>query len=295
MRRLFQGGTVVAPDGTMAAADVVIDGDHILEVGSGLDGDEMVDVTGKHLLPGLFDCHIHVGFPHIDFVGLARTPPGLLYYEAIDSLQKTIDCGITTIRDAGGSDLGMKLAVERGIVPGLIGMMVSGLTRGKLAMPGKSLRPHERVPGLDEYYKDRISSEELARLRKECDAKGVALHGELMDRAGWPEIPFDGEVLVSHQDALLLGGKVQAPPGYADHVVFPYPNDCETCGSRICVEMCSGQAIYPGEDGLPAFDREKCVHCGACIWNCEKERPGNPERSLVDFHAGTGGLHSAEN
>ena len=118
MRRLFQGGTVVAPDGTMAAADVVIDGDRILEVGSGLDGDEMVDVTGKHLLPGLFDCHIHVGFPHIDFVGLARTPPGLLYYEAIDSLQKTIDCGITTIRDAGGSDLGMKLAVERGIVPG---------------------------------------------------------------------------------------------------------------------------------------------------------------------------------
>jgi electron-transferring-flavoprotein dehydrogenase len=184
---------------------------------------------------------------------------------------------------------------QRGIVPGMIGMMVAGLTKGKIAMPGKPLRPHDRVPGLEDYYKGRISADEIARLRRECDAKGIALHGELMDRAGWPEIPFDGEMLVSHQDALLLGGKVQAPPGYADHVVFPYPNDCETCGSRICVEMCSGQAIYPGEDGLPAFDREKCVHCGACIWNCEKERPGNPERSLVDFHAGTGGLHSAEN
>ena len=184
---------------------------------------------------------------------------------------------------------------QRGIVPGMVGMMLSGLTRGKLAMPGKPLRPHERVPGLEEYYKNRISPEEIARLRRECDANGSALHGELMDRAGWPEIPFDGEVLVSHQDALLLGGKVQAPPGYDDHVTFPYPDECASCGSRICVEMCSGQAIYPGEDGLPAFDREKCIHCGACIWNCEKARPGDPEQSLVDFNAGTGGLHSAEN
>lgn len=118
MRRLFQGGTVVAPDGTMTTADVVIEGDRIVDVGSGLDADEVVDVTGKHLLPGLFDCHIHVGFSHIDFVKMARTPPGLMYYEALDGLQKTIDCGITTVRDAGGADLGMKQAVERGLIAG---------------------------------------------------------------------------------------------------------------------------------------------------------------------------------
>jgi len=118
MRRLFQGGTVVAPDGTTTTADFVVDGDRIVEVGSGLDGDEAVDVAGKHLLPGLFDCHVHLGFSHIDFVKMARTPPGLMYFEALDGLQKTIDCGITTVRDAGGSDLGLKLAVERGIVPG---------------------------------------------------------------------------------------------------------------------------------------------------------------------------------
>ena len=35
-----------------------------------------------------------------------------------------------------------------------------------------------------------------------------------MDRVGWPEIPLDGTLLVSHQDALLMGGKVQANPGY---------------------------------------------------------------------------------
>lgn len=184
---------------------------------------------------------------------------------------------------------------QKGVVPGMIGMMISGLTRGKINLPGKALRPHERVPTLEDYYKGRISAEEIGKLRDECAAKGKPLHGELMDRAGWPEIPFDGEMLVSHQDALLLGGKVTAPHGVADHVDFLYPNDCESCGSRICVEMCSGQAIQSDPKGRPFFEREKCVHCGACLWNCEMADPDKPERSKVTFEAGFGGLHSAEN
>ena len=35
-------------------------------VGTGLDGDEAVDVAGRTLLPGLFDCHAHVMFGHVD-------------------------------------------------------------------------------------------------------------------------------------------------------------------------------------------------------------------------------------
>jgi len=118
MRRVFTGGSVVAPDGSATVADVLIEGDHIVEVGSGLDADEAVDVTGKHILPGLFDVHIHLGMPHIDFVARARQAPGLLYYQAIASMQQTLDCGITTVRDAGGADLGMKEAVQRGIIAG---------------------------------------------------------------------------------------------------------------------------------------------------------------------------------
>jgi electron-transferring-flavoprotein dehydrogenase len=184
---------------------------------------------------------------------------------------------------------------QRGIVPGMLGMMLAGLSKGKLALPGRPLRPHERVGAVEKYYEGRISADEIERLRRECDARGVGLHDALMTRAGWPEIPFDGELLVSQQDALLLGGKVQAAPGFADHVTFALPGECETCGSRICIEMCSGQAIAPGPDGRPVFDREKCVHCGACLWNCEQPHPDDPERSRVVFTAGAGGFHSAEN
>ncbi len=184
---------------------------------------------------------------------------------------------------------------QKGVVRGMMGMALAGLTNGKLSLAGEPARPWERLSSIEQYYRGRISAGEIGRLRKECQIKGVSLHGALMQRVGWPAIPYDGQLLVSHQDALIMGGKVQAPPGYEDHVVFLYPELCEKCGTKICIELCSGQAITPGEGGVPDFDREKCVHCGVCLWNCAQPLPENPERTNIAFRAGTGGLHSAEN
>jgi electron-transferring-flavoprotein dehydrogenase len=180
-------------------------------------------------------------------------------------------------------------------VRGMLGMALAGLAHGRFALAGEPLRPCDRVPSIEDYYRGRIRADELEQLRKECSIKGTSLHATLMQRVGWPNIPYDGKLLVTHQDALLLGGKVQAPPGYADHVGFLYPELCEKCGTNICIELCSGQAITPGVGGVPVFDREKCVHCGACYWNCSQPVPNNPERTNIAFRAGTGGLHSAEN
>ena len=66
---------------------------------------------------------------------------------------------------------------------------------------------------------------------------------------GWPAIPFDGHLLVTHQDALLMGGKVQAPPGFADHVAFRDPDCLRRVRDKTCIAMCSGQAITLGADG----------------------------------------------
>jgi electron-transferring-flavoprotein dehydrogenase len=184
---------------------------------------------------------------------------------------------------------------QRGVVTGLIGMGLAGLTGGRLHLPGRPLAPHRRLPTIEKYYEGRIPASGIAALRAECAAKGGSLHGALMDRVGWPAIPLDGKLLVSHQDALLMGGKVQAPAGYADHVAFLHPAMCQQCSVRICIDACSGQAITPGPEGVPAFDREKCVYCGACLWNCSQPRPGDPDKANIEFRAGAGGLHSAEN
>ena len=182
---------------------------------------------------------------------------------------------------------------EHGVVTGLIGTALAGLTRGLLAVPARKRPLPSCTDALEEVYRGRISSAELKQFQAESAAAGRALHDRIMDRCGWPEVPFDGQLLISHQDALLMGGGVQASPGYANHVVFVEPELCRTCEPKVCVEMCSGQAITRGEDGVPAFDREKCVYCGACLWNCRASSDG--EHGNVDFRAGAGGLHSTMN
>jgi len=180
---------------------------------------------------------------------------------------------------------------QKGVATGMIGMAVAGLTRG-LVTPAAPPAPR-RMLSLEAAYKSRISAAELKQMREECAAKGMALHDRIMDRCGWPQIPMDGRLLISHQDALLMGGGVQAPPGYANHVRFRRPELCRACETKLCVEMCSGQAITRGENEVPAFDREKCVYCGACLWNCEAD--GDHAHGNIEFKAGAGGLHSALN
>ncbi len=184
---------------------------------------------------------------------------------------------------------------QRSLLTGLFGIALTGLSRGMLSIPGEPVPPYDRYPTFEKYYEGRIDPIEIARIRQEYVTKGTSVHDALMERCGWPLVRYDGKLLVSQQDALLVGGKVQAPSGYADHVVFLYPKLCETCGTRICVEICSGEAITTNPDGLPQFDREKCVHCGACFWNCSQPLEEDPERTNVEFRAGTGGLHSTQN
>jgi imidazolonepropionase-like amidohydrolase len=118
-RTLLAGGRVF--DGTGAPprqADVVFEGGRLLDVGSGLDGDEAVDVAGRCLLPGLFDCHSHVTLSSISLLASLQTPLSYRFFETVRNLAATLEAGVTTVRDAAGADAGVKRAVADGLVPG---------------------------------------------------------------------------------------------------------------------------------------------------------------------------------
>ncbi len=175
------------------------------------------------------------------------------------------------------------------VIHGMIGMALAGLTGGRISLSANIPPTHKQI---------RTTHSRSGNLKRKEAAElaindGRPLHDALMSARGWPEIVFDGRLLVSHQDALLMGGKVQAMPGFADHVAFRSIGLCISCEDKTCIAMCSGQAITLGAEGLPAFEREKCVHCGACLWNCSKEF--DDDLTNIDFRAGSGGLHSAEN
>jgi electron-transferring-flavoprotein dehydrogenase len=168
---------------------------------------------------------------------------------------------------------GARDGFDKGMITGLLGMMLAGMTNGK----------GRRLLGLGKRHATGASSGKAQK----AGPDPVLPTDTYMNLRGWPAIPYDGRLMMTHQDALLVGGKVQAAPGYANHVRVKDPELCRNCAARICVSMCSGQAITSaGADGI-AFDREKCVYCGACLWNCET---GN-----LDVRAGVGGLHSVEN
>ena len=212
--------------------------------------------------------------------------------------QENLDASYVRRRRPSFVESGAQAAKEarngfhRGVVSGLIGMALAGLTNGKLSLGANIPPAHKQIDKQQKFY-SRLKPEQLAEARQQAASGGRSLHDALMDASGWPKIQYDGKLLVSQQDALLMGGKVQAAAGFADHVVFLDSKLCAACEERTCIAMCSAQAITQGEAEVPAFDREKCIHCGACLWNCAHSSDG--EHSNIEFRAGAGGLHSAEN
>jgi dihydropyrimidinase len=66
MRTLISNGTIVTADGSYAA-DVLVDGEKIAQIGASLGGsvtaDETIDAKGRYVIPGGIDVHTHMELP----------------------------------------------------------------------------------------------------------------------------------------------------------------------------------------------------------------------------------------
>jgi imidazolonepropionase-like amidohydrolase len=78
----------------------------------------VIDAMGGSILPGLIDTHVHFIMEYPDVLRGLLTPPSLRLLQTIPRMRATLDAGVTTVRDAGGSPAGLKMAVERGIIAG---------------------------------------------------------------------------------------------------------------------------------------------------------------------------------
>jgi imidazolonepropionase-like amidohydrolase len=119
MRTIVKNGQVFdVVSGEFQRADIALEGELILGVESGLEGDEEFDATGLTVLPGLIDAHVHVMVPYFDVVRLLETPFSHFFYHAEQILKQTLDIGITYVRVANGADLGVQTAVAQGFIDG---------------------------------------------------------------------------------------------------------------------------------------------------------------------------------
>jgi imidazolonepropionase-like amidohydrolase len=123
MTTVVRAGTLI--DGTGAEpvrnATVVIEGTTITRVnGNGeIPRDaEVIDASGMTVMPGMIDCHVHLPFSAVSLQQRLMTPYSLQIAQALDNARITLEHGFTTVRDAGGTPRGVKMAIEQGLFPG---------------------------------------------------------------------------------------------------------------------------------------------------------------------------------
>ena len=67
------------------------------------------------LLPGFIDCHTHILAKGFHKEENMSNPLSIHFYNAVPHSKETIFAGVTSIRDCGSADLGVKMAQERGL------------------------------------------------------------------------------------------------------------------------------------------------------------------------------------
>lgn len=102
---------------------IVVDGERIVYTGDEnsytASGEEtIIDAAGGTILPGFIDTHVHMMMEFSPVQERLATPFSFMYYKAAEYLKTTLEAGITSVRDALGTDLGVKKAVEEGLIPG---------------------------------------------------------------------------------------------------------------------------------------------------------------------------------
>jgi imidazolonepropionase-like amidohydrolase len=113
--RMFDG----VSDAAIENATVVVENNTIRAIGEPYAGEaRRIDCSGRFLMPGLIDAHFHANTPGYDFYGTDRMHPALLASHANRILTGALDRGFTTVRDAGGGDIGLKQALDAGLIDG---------------------------------------------------------------------------------------------------------------------------------------------------------------------------------
>lgn len=123
---LMKNATLIDGNGgePLSDAAVLVQDDKIEAVGQEADMPKIaedvkiIDAEGGYILPGLIDSHVHMMMQSKDMRKTMAEPFSLKFYNAIQYMRRTLDTGITTVRDAGFTDAGVKEAVERGLVQG---------------------------------------------------------------------------------------------------------------------------------------------------------------------------------
>jgi imidazolonepropionase-like amidohydrolase len=127
--KAIRAGKVVDGSGRVITnAVIVVDNDRITSVGTGAPpaGVEVIDLSRFTLIPGLIDLHTHMTYfwdraPGTRPLNQPRRPAGVTTVLAAENARRTLETGVTTVRDLGASgdvDYAMRDLINMGQMVG---------------------------------------------------------------------------------------------------------------------------------------------------------------------------------
>jgi imidazolonepropionase-like amidohydrolase len=157
------------------------------------------DCSGLWLMPGVVDCHVHTGFSTTDAMQALRTPITRWTLDTASNLAATLDAGVTFVRDAGGTDAGIRDAIRAGLARGpdlqvaiVVLSQTGGHMDGFLAGPGLELSAEYVLPD----YPGRPPC-----VVDGTDGMRQTVRSVLRAGADWVKLCTTGGILSEHTDA----------------------------------------------------------------------------------------------
>ena len=245
---VIRAGTLIDPRSNEAKHNqvIVIRGDKIESVGDAASaqvpaGAKVIDLSNATVLPGLIESHTHIFLQGEDpalggyDIQLLKFPLAYRAARATVSARRALEQGFTTIRDmetegAGYGDVGIKMAVDQGYIPG---PRIFTTTRGISTTGGYPLEgyaPEIQVPKGVQIIDGPVEARKAAREQMD--------HG-----ADWIK------VYMTHRSWTDKDGHLVSQPTLTVEELKPIVDEAHSWGRKVACHAYNGEGLHRALDG----------------------------------------------